>query len=144
MQSEKDVINVAAAVILRGDTILAARRAYGDLSDGWEFPGGKIEDGETPEQALRREIREELDAKIDTLWYLDTVEYDYPSFHLKMECFVCNLAHGSEPHMHRAVHEELRWLTRDQLLDVSWLPADRGLVQALGTGWAEIFSANRL
>ena len=117
-------IEVVAAVIRDGDRILATERGYGPWKDWWEFPGGKMEAGESPEQALVREIREELDAEIVIDSFLHTVEWDYPDFHLTMHCYMCTLngvAHFLE-------HEAARWLTADALGSVRWLPADEGLM----------------
>lgn len=141
-QSDRPVMRVVAAVIWRDDRVYAAQRGYGDMKDGWEFPGGKIEPGETPEQACRREIREELAVDLSTMWYLDTVEYDYPDFHLSMDCFVATLKPGQEPEF--LEHESARWVGQDELLDVGWLPADKGLVESLGGLWDQIFSAEHL
>lgn len=135
-------VNVACAVIERGGRVYAARRAGGEMAGGWEFPGGKLEADETPEAALMREIREELGCQLRSLWFLDTIEYDYPAFHLHMDCYVCVIAEGTEPHSR--VHSKERWLERGELLDVDWLPADKGLVQSLGTAWDEVFSEGRM
>ena len=129
--------HVAAAIIYRDGKVLAGRRA--DASGGWEFPGGKVEPGETGEQALRREVAEELGCRLQLGWPYDTVEHDYPDFHLFMDCFVCTLAPGEEPLRHEGVHDELRWLGRGELLDVGWLPADEGLVASLGLFWDNAF-----
>ncbi len=118
-------VNVAAAVIRSEDRIFAVQRGYGEYKDGWEFPGGKIEAGETPEEALVREIREELDTEITVCGYIDTVEYDYPKFHLSMKCYWCTVAQG---HLRLLEHEAARWLSKDELESVAWLPADRSLI----------------
>ena len=116
---------VVAAVIRRGDAVLATQRGYGEWKDWWEFPGGKIEPGETPEEALVREIKEELDADIEVGKLLHVVEWDYPGFHLSMRCYLCTLA---GPHLHLLEHESSRWLTASQLDSVQWLPADEELL----------------
>lgn len=114
-------VQVVAAVIFQGDTIYATQRGYGPWRDYWEFPGGKIEPGETPEQALVREIREELDVGVTVLAPLAQVEYDYPDFHLSMQCFRCRIDEG-EPTLKE--HEAARWLSRKDLYSLRWLPAD--------------------
>ena len=114
-------VEVVAAVIRRGDEIFATKRGYGDMKGGWEFPGGKMEKGESKEEALVREIREELDSEILVKDYIATVEYDYPRFHLTMHCFFCELKEGE---LILKEHEDARWLTLDTLEDVAWLPAD--------------------
>ncbi len=121
-------INVVAAIIKKDDKIFATQRGYGEFKGGWEFPGGKIEQGETPQQALEREIREELDAQIMVGGLLDTIEYDYPSFHLSMQCFWCELVHDN---IVLKEHEAARWLTKTTLFDVEWLPADIALVKKI-------------
>ena len=121
-------IEVAAAIIKRGDMIFATQRGYGEFKDGWEFPGGKLEPGETAEAAILREIKEELDADIKVCQLFETVEYDYPDFHLTMHCFICELI--SED-MVLKEHEDARWLGRSELDSVDWLPADRGLIENL-------------
>ena len=138
----RPVVHVAAAIIQRDEHILAARRAHG--MDGWEFPGGKVEDGETSEEACRREVMEELGCKLQVMWLLDTLHYDYPEFHLDMDCFVCTLAPGSEPVAKPGEHKEIRWLGRDELLDVLWLPADQGLIQMLGLTGGQIMESEHL
>ena len=120
-------IEVVAAIIVHDGKILATQRGYGDYAGGWEFPGGKIEPGEQPEEALRREIREELDAEIEVGRHLVTVSYEYPEFFLHMQCFVCALA-GS---MKLLEHSAARWLTRETLESVDWLPADIEVVRAI-------------
>ena len=114
-------IHVVAAVILRDGKVFATQRGYGTYKDYWEFPGGKIEPGETAEEALAREIREELDTEIAVDAPFDRVEYDYPEFHLSMQCFGCRIDEG-EPKL--LEHEAARWLGRDELYSVGWLPAD--------------------
>ena len=118
-------IRVAAAVIRKGDKIFATQRGYGELKGGWEFPGGKIEDGETPQEALKREIEEELDTEILVGELIDTIEYDYPTFHLSMDCFWCEIVEGR---LVLKEHEAARWLDRKTMDDVEWLPADVTLV----------------
>ena len=128
MSDNRKNIRVAAAVIRRGDQIFATQRGYGAYKDWWEFPGGKIEAGETPEEALIREIREELDAEITIDGYLTTVEYDYPEFHLSMACYWCSLKNG---HLTLLEHEAAKWLGMDALGAVHWLPADVLVVEAI-------------
>jgi len=114
-------INVVAAVIRDSDRIFATARGYGEYKGWWEFPGGKVEPCESPEEALIREIKEELDSEIEVEEYIDTVEYDYPQFHLSMRCYFCKLISG-ELTLKEA--EAARWLTRETLDSVKWLPAD--------------------
>lgn len=121
-------IKVVAAIITHNDQIFATQRGYGEFKDGWEFPGGKIEAGETPQEALIREIREELDTEIEVGELIDTVEYDYPTFHLSMDCFFCTIKSGD---LVLKEHEAARWLTRETLDSVEWLPADQGLIEKL-------------
>ncbi len=126
-------IRVVAAIISalneNGETIIfATQRGYGEFKGGWEFPGGKIEPGETPEEALRREIMEELDTEIRVGELVDTIEYDYPTFHLSMDCFWCEILSGN---LVLKEHEDARWLSKTQLKDVEWLPADVTLIEGI-------------
>lgn len=126
-------IRVAAAVIkaVNKDNepiIFASQRGYGDFKGGWEFPGGKIEEGETPQQALVREIKEELETEITVGGLINTIEYDYPTFHLSMDCFWCSIVSGD---LVLKEHEAARWLKKDELDSVEWLPADITLVDEI-------------
>lgn len=126
-------IRVVAAVIKAvneyGEPIIfATQRGYGEFKGGWEFPGGKIEVGETPQEALKREIMEELDTEISVGELIDTIEYDYPEFHLSMDCFWCEIVKGD---LVLKEHEDARWLTKEQLDDVEWLPADIILIEKI-------------
>jgi len=119
-------ISVVAAVIIRTDSdgskqVFATQRGYGEYKDWWEFPGGKIEEGESPEAALKREIREELATEISVGDYVDTIEYDYPTFHLSMRCYKCSVISGK---LELLEHENASWLTSESLRSVKWLPAD--------------------
>lgn len=123
-------IRVVAAVIKaindEGEPIIfATQRGYGEFKGGWEFPGGKIEEGETPQEALKREIMEELATEISVGELIDTIEYDYPTFNLSMECFWCEIVKGD---LVLKEHEAAKWLTKEQLDDVEWLPADVELI----------------
>ena len=121
-------IEVVAAIIRKDDKIFATQRGYGEWKDWWEFPGGKMEVGETPEEALVREIHEELSAEISVDEFLCTVEYDYPQFHLTMHCYLCSLKTDS---LHLNEHEAARWLKNNELDSVKWLPADKIIVEQL-------------
>ena len=120
------IVRVVAAVIRKDDKIFATQRGYGEFKDGWEFPGGKIEERETPEQALAREIKEELNTEIQVGKLIDTIEYDYPKFHLSMDCFWCEIMQGG---LELKEHEAARWLSKEDLYSVDWLPADVGVVE---------------
>ena len=117
-------IEVAAAIIIKDDSVFATQRGYGEWKGWWEFPGGKIEDGESPEEALVREIREELEAEIEVEQLFETVEWDYPDFHLNMHCFLCSLKSDT---LHLNEHQAAAWLTLETMTSVKWLPADEGL-----------------
>lgn len=121
-------IHVSAAIIVKDNKIFVTQRGYGEFKDWWEFPGGKIEEGETPEECLKREIKEELEADINIDKYLCTVEYDYPNFHLKMECFICSLIDG---HLELVEAEDAKFITNDQLDNIDFLPADLLVVKEL-------------
>lgn len=126
-------VRVVAAVIKaeneNGQSIIfATQRGYGDLKGGWEFPGGKIEEGETPQEALKREIMEELDTEISVGDLIDMIEYDYPTFHLSMDCFWCEIVKGD---LVLKEHEAAKWLSKDELDSVEWLPADAVLITGI-------------
>ncbi len=128
-------VRVVAAVIKaeneQGQPIIfATQRGYGEYKDGWEFPGGKIEEGETPQEALKREIMEELDTEIKVGELIDTIEYDYPTFHLSMDCFWSTIVKGD---LVLKEHEAAKWLKKEQLGDVDWLPADITLIDKIAT-----------
>lgn len=125
---ENKRIEVVAAVIYDHNRIFATQRGYGEFKDGWEFPGGKIEAGETPQEALIREIKEELDTSIEVGELIEIVEYDYPSFHLTMYCFWAKVKEGN---LTLKEHEAAKWLTKENLDSVNWLPADLGLIETI-------------
>ena len=122
------IIHVVAAIIADGDRVFATQRGYGDWKDYWEFPGGKVESGEMPEAALHREILEELDTEIAVGERITTIEYDYPEFHLSMECFLARITEGS---LVLKEHEAARWLKKNELDSVKWLPADQTIIELL-------------
>ena len=131
---DKKVVRVVAAVIRDGSRIFATQRGYGNYKDWWEFPGGKIEAGETPGQALKREIEEELDTEIQVGDLIDTIEYDYPAFHLSMQCFWCRIIDGI-PVLKE--HEAARWLDIEHIDGVDWLPADLTIIELIKDKMAE-------
>lgn len=132
MNNSLKTIKVVAAVIcdsfVKKSKIFATARGYGEFKGRWEFPGGKIEPGETPQQALIREIKEELDVKIDVGDLIETIEYDYPTFHLSMDCFWCTIAEG-ELNLKEA--QAAKWLNKNELFSVDWLPADKELIEKI-------------
>ena len=131
MKTVRVVAAVIKAINENGEPIIfATQRGYGDFKDGWEFPGGKIEEGETPQEALKREIMEELDTEISVGELINTVEYDYPTFHLSMDCFWCEVVKGD---LGLKEHEAAKWVTKEQLNSVEWLPADIKLVENIST-----------
>lgn len=127
-KKEIEKIEVVAAIICDGDKFFATQRGYGEWKDWWEFPGGKIEAGETAEEALQREIREELVTEIAIDKLITTVDYDYPKFHLTMHCFLCHVQCG---HLTLLEHESARWLKREEFNSVKWLPADEVVIEQL-------------
>lgn len=127
-------IKVVAAIITNNNQIFATQRGYGELKGGWEFPGGKIEEGETPKQALVREIQEELDTEIEVGELFHTIEYDYLKFHLSMDCFICKVKGGE---LVLKEHWDAAWLTREKLDSVAWLPADLELIEKLKKSFPE-------
>ena len=127
-QNERKTLRVTAAIIIEQKRVFAVQRGYGEFKDRWEFPGGKIETGETPEEALHREILEELDTDIEVLDLLDTVESEYPAFHLSMDCFLARIRSGN---LFLRAAEDARWLSETELESVDWLPADRSLLKKI-------------
>ena len=126
--AERKTINVVAAIIQKEDRIFATQRGYGEFKNGWEFPGGKMELGETQEEALKREIIEELNTEIEVRELIDTIEYDYPAFHLTMHCYWCFVKSGN---LELKEHKAAKWLSKDQLYSVEWLPADITLIEKI-------------
>ena len=122
------IIEVVAAIIVEKDKVLVTQRGYDEFKDGWEFPGGKVELGETLEGALKREIKEELDIEIEIDTYIDTVEYDYPQFHLTMHCYKCRILDGQ---LMLKEHEASKWVSQDELNEIDWLAADRIVVERM-------------
>ena len=139
-------VKVVAAVITASNEngekmIFATQRGYGEFKDGWEFPGGKVEPGETPQAALKREIMEELETEIEVGELIETIEYDYPTFHLSMDCFWAEIVKGD---LVLREHEAAKWLTKEQLESVEWLPADLGLVDKVRVGMKSDSNLNYL
>ena len=126
--SDRKIVRVVAAVIRDGDKIFATQRGYGEYKGGWEFPGGKIEENETPQEALVREIKEELEVEIKVGKLIDTIEYDYPTFHLSMDCFWAKITSGE---VVLKEHEAAKWLTKETLDSVEWLAADIRLIETI-------------
>lgn len=124
-------VKVVAAVIKKDGKVFATERGYGEFKDMWEFPGGKVEEGEESRDALVREIKEELDTTISVGDYIDTIEYDYPAFHLSMECYWCSIVKGS---LVLLEHESAKWLEKDSLYSVKWLPADLTIIEKVKAG----------
>lgn len=119
-------ILVVAAIIVEGNKIFTTQRGYGEFKGWWEFPGGKIEKGETPEEALKREIKEELDTKIEVIKYVANIEYDYPTFHLSMKCFECRVLEG---HLTLLEAENAKWVNKEEIDSIDWLPADKTIIE---------------
>ena len=128
MMETRKKIEVVAAVILQEGKLFATQRGYGEWKDWWEFPGGKIESGETPEEALKREIREELATEIEVKELLTTIDYDYPKFHLTMHCYLCTILSGQPSLLE---HEDARWLEMNEVNSVRWLPADKDVIEKI-------------
>lgn len=124
-------VKVVAAVIKKDGRVFIAERGYGEFKDMWEFPGGKVEEGEDSRDALKREIKEELDTVISVGEYIDTIEYDYPAFHLSMECYWCEIVEGR---LVLLEHENAKWLDKDSLYSVEWLPADLTIIEKIKAG----------
>ena len=137
MDSARRTVHVAAGIVHRDGRVLAAHRADGAYEGGWELPGGKVEEGEAPVEALRRELSEELGCELGSAWLYDTVEHAYPHFPLPLDGFVRRRGGGAAPACRPGVHDELRWLSRDELMDVAWLPADVELARGLVYYWDE-------
>lgn len=138
-----DAMHVAAAIIERDGRVFCAHRSASETGGaGWEFPGGKVEAGEEPVETLRRELSEELGVRLTTAWLLDTIEHDYPTFRLSMDCFICSMVPGSEIAL--VEHDEGRWLSRDELMEPDWLEADRKVARMLGVFWDQIFASHHL
>ena len=128
MKRMKQIEVVAAIICDDRGRVFATQRGYGEMKDGWEFPGGKMESGETPEEALKREIWEELETRIEVEQLFETIDYDYPDFHLTMHCYICKVESGK---LTLKEHEAARWLTKEQLSSIDWLPADRSIISQL-------------
>ena len=121
-------IHVVAAIIVKDHKLFATQRGYGEFKDGWEFPGGKVEPGEAPQDALKREIREELATEIEVGIHINTIEYDYPTFHLSMDCYLCSVLSGK---LELLEHENAAWLSKETLHTVAWLPADLSILNKI-------------
>lgn len=136
------IVRVAAGILWRDGKVLACQRDAEGLAGNWEFPGGRVEDGESPEDALRRELREELDVQVHTAWPYDTIQGTCGQGPMELELFVCPLPATQEPHP--IVHSQLRWLSHEELLDVDWLPADLTAAKSLGIFWDQAFTTEVL
>lgn len=137
-----DVVHAFAAIIEQEGMVFCVHRDGGTSGGGWAFPGGEVREGETPEQALRRTVREEFGAALSVVWPFDTLSQDSPTHRVVTDAFVCELGAGEQPHPGSG--EEARWLSRDELLTVDWLPADATLVQRLGMAWDQAFATTHL
>lgn len=134
MDDDIKKIEVVAAVIRKDNMIFATQRGYGEFKGGWEFPGGKVEEGESPETALIREIKEELDTEISVDNYFYTIEYDYPTFHLSMKCYYCSIVSGE---LELKEHKAAKWLNKENIHSVDWLPADLELIPIIEKIWSK-------
>ena len=135
-------VAAVVAIIVRDERVFAARCTQGQDATSWEFPAARAEVGESAVEALRRLARERFGARLSTMWLLDTIEHDYPTFHISMDCFVCELLPGEEPHL--SEHDASAWVSRDELPDLAWLPADQKVIKVLGSFWDQVFAVEHL